>query len=83
MATNDLTDEERELLAAHRRNKTDRIVTVRAHDEATGSDYEFTLYGEEAERIIIRHRTLWEDPDDTSTGSGGRRRVSPAGGSGK
>jgi hypothetical protein len=76
-----LTDDERELLAAHRRTKTDRTVTVTGHDDKTGSDYEFTVYGDEAERIIARHRTLWEEPG--AGGNGGRRAHYTNGGNGK
>ncbi len=62
----ELDDEERELLARHRakkaKNKPGRKVTVRGkHD--SGAEYSFDLDGDEAERVISRHRGLWADED--------------------
>ena len=58
----ELTDEERELLAKHRaeRAKSSRKVKVRGkHD--SGAEYEFDLEGDEAERVIARHKSLFEE----------------------
>lgn len=79
MILDDLNEEERELLAAHRRSKltSTPTVTVRGTDTGNDAEYEFCVYGEEAERIIARHRALWED-NGTGTGNGktGSRRTS-------
>jgi hypothetical protein len=59
-----LTDDERELLEKHRaaKAKRKRTVTVRGkHD--SGADYEFTLDGDDADRVIARHSSLWADED--------------------
>jgi len=59
----DLTDEELELLEQHRAAKRKpRAVRVRAkHD--SGAEYEFDLDGDEAEKVISRHRGLWADDE--------------------
>jgi hypothetical protein len=59
--TDQLTDDERELLEKHRaaKAKHKRTVTVRGkHEDA---DYEFTLDGDDADRVIARHSSLWAD----------------------
>jgi hypothetical protein len=59
-----LTDEERELLEKHRaaRAKHKRTVTIKGkHD--SGADYEFTIDGDDADRVIARHSSLWADED--------------------
>jgi hypothetical protein len=63
--TDQLTDDERELLEKHRaaKAKRKRTVTVRGkHDDA---DYEFTLDGDDAERVIARHSSLWADSESS------------------
>jgi hypothetical protein len=56
----ELTDEEKDLLARHRAEKAkdSRKVRVRGKHES-GADYEFDLDGEEAETVIARHSGLW------------------------
>jgi hypothetical protein len=70
----ELDDEERELLAKHRAKKAKqrpgRKVTVRGkHD--SGAEYSFDLDGDEAERVISRHRALWADEDGPEDDGGG------------
>jgi hypothetical protein len=66
-------DDELELIRKHRAKKAaaqrqGRKVTVRGkHD--SGADYEFELDGDEADRVISRHRALWSD-DDGPDGEG-------------
>ena len=59
----ELTDEELALLAKHRKEKAknSRKVTVKGKHAESGSDYEFTLDGDEAERVVARHRSLFEE----------------------
>lgn len=62
----ELDDEERALLAKHRAAKAKkqpgRKVTVRGkHD--SGAEYSFDLDGDDAERVISRHKGLWADED--------------------
>jgi hypothetical protein len=61
----ELSDEERELLAKHRAEKAKkhRKVTVRGKHES-GAEYEFELDDDDAERVIARHRSLWADEDE-------------------
>jgi hypothetical protein len=66
----DLTDEERALLEKHRaeRAKRARKVTVKGKHEESGAEYSFDLDGDDAERVISRHRSLFEEqsePDAT------------------
>lgn len=61
----ELTDDEVEALRKHRaaRAKSTRKVTVRGkHD--SGADYEFQLDGDDAERVIARHASLFQESDD-------------------
>lgn len=61
----DLTEDEQEALRKHRaaRAKSSRKVTVRGKHEDSGAEYSFDLEGDEAERVIARHRSLFEDSD--------------------
>lgn len=63
MATEELSAEERELLEKHRKEKakSTRKVKVRGKHAESGAEYEFDLDGDEAERVISRHRSLFED----------------------
>ena len=63
MADNELTDDERELLEKHRKAKAKntRKVRVKGRHEDSGADYEFDLDGDEAERVIARHKSLFEE----------------------
>lgn len=68
----DLTKDEQELLAKHRAEKArhSRKVTVKGKHEDSGAEYSFDLEGDEAERVIARHRSLFEEePDDKKTGT--------------
>lgn len=88
----ELDEEERELLAKHRAKKAKarpgRKVTVRGkHD--SGAEYSFDLDGDEAERVISRHRALWadddppeEDTEDEEGGDGGEAEEGDEGGPG-
>jgi hypothetical protein len=66
----ELTDEEQALLAKHRKEKakSSRKVKVKGKHDESGSEYEFDLDGEEAERVIARHRSLFEEQDETDDG---------------
>lgn len=76
----ELSAEERELLEKHRKEKAKRSrkVTVKGKHEDSGAEYSFDLEGDEAERVIARHRSLFEEeskddkakPDTKGTGSG-------------
>lgn len=66
----DLTDEEREILKAHRaKNKPVRKVRVYGKDDK-GAEYEFELDGDEADGVIKRHAHLWKS-DDPADGQAG------------
>ena len=62
----ELSDEERALLEKHRKEKAKngRKVKVRGKHEDSGAEYEFDLEGDEAERVISRHRSLFEEQAD-------------------
>jgi hypothetical protein len=64
----DLTDDELEVLRKHRaaKAKSARKVKVRGKDDESGAEYEFDLEGDEAERVISRHSSLFEDREDSS-----------------
>lgn len=66
----ELSDEERALLEKHRKEKAakGRKVKVRGKHEDSGAEYEFDLDGDEAERVIARHRSLFEESDDDGDG---------------
>ena len=60
----ELTPDEKELLAKHRAEKAKggRKVKVRGkHD--SGAEYEFDIEGDEAERVISRHQGLWAEEE--------------------
>lgn len=63
MANDELSKEEQELLAKHRAEKAKRSrkVTVKGKHEDSGAEYSFDLEGDEAERVIARHRSLFEE----------------------
>jgi hypothetical protein len=63
MASDDLSDEERELIAQHRAARKTRQVKVRGKLKS-GADYEFDAEPDEAERLIRRHPELAESDDD-------------------
>jgi len=70
----DLTDDERELLEQHRAAKRKpRNVKVRGRHE--DAEYEFDLDGDEADKVIARHRSLWADdePDTDDKPKGGAK----------
>lgn len=62
----ELSKDEQELLAKHRaeKAKSSRKVTVRGKHADSGADYEFTLEGDEAERVVARHRSLFEEDQE-------------------
>ena len=70
MPDEDLTDEERALLEKHRKAKakTSRKVKVKGRHDDSGAEYEFDLDGDEAERVIARHKSLFEEQADDDDG---------------
>ena len=62
----ELTDEEQALLAKHRKAKaaSSRKVKVKGRHDESGADYEFDLEGDDAERVIARHKSLFEEQAD-------------------
>jgi len=62
----DLSDDELEVLKKHRaaKAKTSRKVRVKGKHEESGADYEFDLDGDDAERVIHRHRSLFAEPEE-------------------
>lgn len=79
----ELTAEEKELLAKHRaeRAKNSRKVTVRGKHADSGADYEFTLEGDEAERVVARHRSLFEEEQDDGKAKPGAKKPGEGSGS--
>ena len=59
----ELTDEEQALLEKHRKTKakTSRKVKVKGRHDESGSEYEFDLDGDDAELVIARHKSLFEE----------------------
>ena len=59
----ELTDEEQALLEKHRKAKakTSRKVKVKGRHDESGSEYEFDLDGDDAELVIARHKSLFEE----------------------
>jgi hypothetical protein len=67
MADDDLTDEERKLLEKHRKDRARnaRKVKVKGRHDDSGAEYEFELEGDEAERVISRHKSLFEEQEES------------------
>ena len=67
----ELSDEEQALLAKHRKAKaaSSRKVKVKGKHDDSGAEYEFDLEGDEAERVIARHRSLFEEQEDSEDSS--------------
>ena len=63
----ELSDEEQALLAKHRKAKaaSSRRVKVKGKHDDSGAEYEFDLEGDEAERVIARHRSLFEEQEES------------------
>jgi hypothetical protein len=63
----ELSQEEQELLAKHRaeKQKKSRKVTVKGTHKESGAEYSFDLEGDDADRVISRHRSLFEDVQET------------------
>ena len=59
----ELSDEEQALLAKHRKAKaaSSRKVKVKGKHDESGAEYEFDLDGDGAERVIARHKSLFEE----------------------
>ena len=66
----ELTDEEQALLAKHRKAKaaSGRKVKVRGKHDESGAEYEFDLEGDDAERVISRHKSLFEEQAEDDDG---------------
>lgn len=62
----ELSKDEQELLAKHRAEKAKRSrkVTVKGKHEDSGAEYSFELDGDEAERVIARHKSLFEEQSE-------------------
>ncbi len=79
----ELSKDEQELLAKHRAEKAkhSRKVTVKGSHKESGAEYSFDLEGDEAERVISRHRSLFEEEaDDEGAGKGtGKTAAKPSG----
>jgi hypothetical protein len=81
----ELSKDEQELLARHRAEKAkhSRKVTVKGTHKESGAEYSFDLDGDEAERVISRHRSLFEEePDDEGAGKGTKGAAAKSAGSG-
>ena len=65
----ELSDEEQALLAKHRKAKaaSSRKVKVKGKHDESGAEYEFDLEGDDAERVIARHKSLFEEQADDAT----------------
>ena len=61
----ELSDEEQALLDKHRKAKakSSRKVRVKGRHEDSGADYEFDLDGDDAERVIARHSSLFAEQE--------------------
>ena len=59
----ELTDEEQALLDKHRKAKakSSRKVKVKGKHDESGAEYEVDLDGDDAERVIARHKSLFEE----------------------
>ena len=66
----ELTDEEQALLAKHRKAKaaSSRKVKVKGKHDESGAEYEFDLEGDDAERVIARHKSLFEEQAEGDDG---------------
>ena len=66
----ELTDEEQALLDKHRKAKakSSRKVKVRGKHDESGAEYEFDLEGDDAERVISRHKSLFEEQAEDDDG---------------
>jgi hypothetical protein len=75
----ELSDEERELLEKHRKAKArnTRKVKVRGKHEDSGAEYEFDLDGDEAERVIARHKSLFEEQPEPDPKAPAAKKTSP------
>ena len=62
----ELSDEEQALLDKHRKAKAKngRKVKVKGKHDDSGAEYEFDLEGDDAERVIARHRSLFEEQQE-------------------
>jgi hypothetical protein len=62
----ELSDEERALLEKHRaaKAKSSRKVKVKGKHDESGAEYEFDLDGDDAERVIARHKSLFEEQEE-------------------
>jgi hypothetical protein len=83
--SDELSKDEQELLARHRaeKAKSQRRVTVKGKHEDSGAEYSFDLEGDEAERVVSRHRSLFEEePEDDGTGKGAKKPAAKSSGTG-
>ena len=67
----ELSDEEQALLEKHRKAKakSSRKVKVKGRHDDSGAEYEFDLDGDDAERVIARHRSLFEEQEEEAEGT--------------
>ena len=75
----ELTADEQELLEKHRKAKarSSRKVKVRGKHEDSGAEYEFDLEGDEADRVIARHKSLFEEQQEDDSKAPAKKAVSP------
>ena len=81
----ELSKDEQELLAKHRaeKAKNSRRVTVKGKHAESGAEYEFSLEGDEAERVVSRHRSLFEEePEEGKPGPGAKKPAEKPAGTG-
>jgi hypothetical protein len=81
----ELSKDELELLARHRaeKAKNSRKVTVKGKHAESGAEYEFSLDGDEAERVVSRHRSLFEEePEEGKAGAGAKKPAEKSAGTG-
>jgi len=81
----ELSKDEQELLAKHRaeKAKNSRRVTVKGKHAESGAEYEFSLEGDEAERVVSRHRSLFEEePEEGKPGTGAKKPAEKPAGTG-
>lgn len=76
----DLTPDERELLEKHRaeKAKTSRKVKIRGRDDKSGTEYEFDIEGDEADRVVSRHSHLWAEEEKADEKTAGKTPASAA-----
>ena len=75
----ELTADEQELLNKHRaaKAKSGRKVTVKGRHEDSGAEYSFDLEGDEADRVVARHKSLFEEQQEDSKEKAPAKKTGP------